>query len=436
MSEMTTTSNDKRRVVVTGMGCVTSLGIGVEQTWQSLLAGNSGVRHIQQFDSSEFPIRIGSEVTIEDVDIRLLPDELQPFVSRTVHFGLAAVEQAWVDAGLNGALSDPWRAGVCVGAYNFPMLITDQGLVEKPHILIDGDHYAPDGYLGLFRRTPSLLQQRDIGLVSTLLSALYPLHGPNMTVQTACASATQAIGESFQMIRHGEADIMVTGGTDSLLSVISVTGFTLLGVASAHPGDPAKACRPFDQARDGLVLGEGSGILILEELGHAQARGAPIYGEIIGYGSSCDGYRFTDSHPEAIGPMHAMRSAIEDAGISGTEIDYINAHGTGTRQNDVTETLGMKRVLGDYAYEVPISSTKSQLGHLICAAGGIEAILTTQALRHGLIPPTINLETPDPDCDLDYVPGEPRHADVRIALSNSFGFGGQNGTLLMQRWDN
>jgi 3-oxoacyl-[acyl-carrier-protein] synthase II len=227
---------------------------------------------------------------------------------------------------------------------------------------------------------------------------------------------------------------MVTGGADSVLSAVCVTGFTLLSVTSFHQGDPAKACRPFDRNRDGLILGEGSGILILESLEHARRRGANIYAEVLGYGCSCDGYRFTDSHPEALGPIRCMQAAIEDAGIQPGDIDYINAHGTSTPQNDATETKAIKKVFGDYAYRLPISSNKSQLGHLISAAGGIELIMTIMTVNRGIIPPTINLETPDPYCDLDYVPNHPRPAEIDIALSNSFGFGGQNGSLIVQRW--
>jgi 3-oxoacyl-[acyl-carrier-protein] synthase II len=278
------------------------------------------------------------------------------------------------------------------------------------------------------------LAQRDIGLVSTLLSMRHPLKGLSMTVQTACASATQAVGEAYRMIRDGDADLMVTGGADSVLSAVCVTGFTLLCVTSFYQGDPAKACRPFDRNRDGLILGEGAGIVILEELEHARRRGARVHAEVLGYGRSCDGYRFTDSHPEALGPSRCMQAALEDAGIRPENVAYINAHGTSTPQNDVTETKAIKKVFGDYAYRVPISSNKSQLGHLISAAGGIELIMTILTIQRGIIPPTINLENPDPDCDLDYVPNQARPADVDIALSNSFGFGGQNGTLIVRRW--
>lgn len=424
----------QRRVVVTGMGAVTSLGVDVETLWRAILDGQSGVRQITQFDSDAFPVRIGSEVDIAQTPITGIPDSLLPLVSRTVQFGCCAFDQAWADAGLQEGDFDPWRSGVCVGAYNFPMLVVEDDFIADPAYVLDGDRYHPERYIEVCRQMPSVLSQRDIGIVSTMLAMRQPLYGLSMTVQTACASATQAIGEAFQMIRHGEADLMVTGGTDSLLTAVCVTGFTLIGVVSAYQGDPAGACRPFDLKRDGLVLGEGAGIVVLEELEHARQRGAHIYGEVIGYGSSCDGFRFTDSHPEGHGPINAMRAALNDAGIAPESVDYVNAHGTATRQNDRTETLALKQVFGEHAYRFAVSSTKSELGHLICAAGGVEFILTIQALQNSIIPPTINLENPDPACDLDYVPFEPREAELNIALSNSFGFGGQNGTLVMQRW--
>jgi 3-oxoacyl-[acyl-carrier-protein] synthase II len=419
-----------RRVVVTGMGVVTSLGNDVETLWAALVAGRSGVRQIRQFPSDAFPLKIASEVDLDGVAPAPLTG-VAPWLSRTVRFGLCALEQAWRDAALDDGALDPWRSGVCIGASNFPVL---KGDLAPPAYLLDGDHYNVEAYLEVCRQTPELLAQRDIGTVSTMMSSGYPLQNVSLTIQTACASATQAVGEAYQMIRQGEADLMVSGGTDSMLSAICVTGFALLSVASFYPGDPAKACRPFDQKRDGLVMGEGAGIVILEDLEHARRRGAPIHAEVIGYGSSCDGYRFTDSHPEALGPIRCMRAALADAGLTPEAIDYINAHGTATPQNDRTETLAIKRVFGEHAHGLPITSTKSQLGHLICAAGGVELVATVMSLKQGIIPATINLENPDPACDLFYVPNGPRAAELDIALSNSFGFGGQNGTVIVRRW--
>ncbi|HBY94866.1 MAG: beta-ketoacyl-[acyl-carrier-protein] synthase family protein [Ardenticatenaceae bacterium] len=420
-----------RRVVVTGMGAITSLGRDVDTTWKALLEGRSGIRQIRQFPSDDFPVRIGSEVDLDGIELEGTED-LAPLMSRSVQFGIWALEQAWQDACLKDEAIDPWRSGVCIGAASFPIL---EGDLARPEYILHADHYHVEHYLELCRQMPELLAQRDIGTVATLLSMRHPLYGISTTVQTACASATQAIGEAYHMIRHGEADLLVSGGTDSMMSALPVIGFSLLGVTSFFQGDPTKACRPFDRKRDGLVVGEGAGIVILEELEHARRRGARIHAEVIGYGSSCDGYRFTDSHPEGYGPISCMRAALEDAGIAPEAVDYINAHGTATVQNDRTETTTIKRVFGDHAYRVPISSTKSQLGHLICAAGGIELIVTVLAMNQGIIPPTINLEHPDPACDLDYVPNRPRPARIRIAISNSFGFGGQNGTVVVRRWE-
>jgi len=425
------TTEPARRVVVTGMGAVTSLGAGVRASWDRIVAGHSGVGQIRQFKSDDFPVHIGSEVDLDALTIPDFGDVLRPFATRSVKLGAWALDEAWGDAGLAEAEYDPWRAGVIVGASNFPVI--DEGAYAWPTEALHEESYK-DQYLAICRQMPELLAQRDIGMVSTLLAGRHPLRGPCMTVQSACASATQAIGEAFHMIRRGQADVMVAGGADSMLSAVCVTGFTLLSVASAYQGDPAKACRPFDRKRDGLVLGEGAGLVILEELAHAQRRGAPIHAELIGYGSSCDGYRFTDSHPEALGAIRCMRAALRDAGTRPEEVDYINAHGTATLQNDRVETYAVKQLFGAHAYRMPMSSTKSQIGHLLCASGGIELVVTVRALATGIVPPTINLEHPDPDCDLDYVPNQFRRADLHIALSNSFGFGGQNGTLIVKRW--
>jgi 3-oxoacyl-[acyl-carrier-protein] synthase II len=423
---------DGRRVVITGMGALTALGSDVAATWKGVLAGRSGVRQIRQFKSDDFPVRIGSEVDLDGLELAAFPDNLRQFATRSVKLGSWALREAWEDAGLEAGDHDPWRTGLAVGASNFPVIEEEEDYVW-PAEAQDGDHYK-EQYLRICQEMPELLDQRQIGMVSTLLAAGYPINGPCMTVQSACASATQAIGEAAQMIRRGQADLMVAGGADSMLSAVCVTGFTLLSAASRYQGDPTKACRPFDRDRDGLVLGEGAGILILEELGHARRRGARIHAELAGYGSSCDGYRFTDSHPEGPGPIRCMRAALADAGLGPEDVDYINAHGTSTPQNDRVETWVIKQVLGPRAYRVPVSSTKSQIGHLLCAAGGIELVVTVMAMLEGIVPPTINYQTPDPDCDLDVVPNHARPADIEVAMSNSFGFGGQNGALVVRRW--
>ena len=422
----------RRRVVVTGMGAVTSLGSDLETLWSAILGGRSGVAEIRLFDSRPFPIRIGSEIPPEQVERNghTLP--------RAALFGLSALRSAWRSAGLgntglDGAEQlDPWRGGLCIGCSSFPVI---EDRVDHARDLVEGDRLHTLNYMREIRRRPDLLGQRDMAAVSALLSADYPLRGLSATIQAACTSATQAIGESFEAIRCGEADLMVTGGTDSLLSVACLTGFTLLGALSSWQGDPGAASRPFDRKRDGFVLGEGAGLLILEELEHALARGAPIRAEIVGYGSSSDGFRFTDMHPEGLGAARCMQAAMAGAGLEPEAVDYINAHGTSTPLNDRIETLAIKRVFGEHAYRVPVSSNKSQLGHLICAAGGVELILTVLTLERGVLPPTINLENPDPECDLDYVPNRCRPASPRVALSNSFGFGGQNGTVVVRRWE-
>jgi 3-oxoacyl-[acyl-carrier-protein] synthase II len=284
------------------------------------------------------------------------------------------------------------------------------------------------------RQRPELLAERDLGSISTVLSRRKGLRGASMTIQTACASAAQAIGEAFSMIRAGEADVMVTGGADSMMTVMCVAGFTLVGALSPGRNGPARASRPFDLKRDGFVLGEGAGIVVLEELEHARRRGAHVHAELVGYGSSSDGYRFTDVHPEGRGAVAAMRGALRSAGARPDQVGYINAHGTATLQNDVVETAAIKEVFGEHARKVAVSSTKSELGHLVCASGGIEMVLTVLALRDQVLPPTINLEHPDPRCDLDYVPNRSRKASFDLAMSNSFGFGGQNGTVVVRRW--
>jgi 3-oxoacyl-[acyl-carrier-protein] synthase II len=419
----------RRRVVVTGLGAVTSLGRDVEEIWRAVVAGESGVDYIRQFDSRAFASRIGSEVDLGGLRAEAGVDF--PTGSRSAQFGLFALDRAWADAGLNGVGLDTRRAGVCIGASTFPELETS---LVNPHLLLQGDHYNTDYYLALCRERPELLLQRDISSISAVLSQRKGLRAVSMTVQTACASATQAVGEAFWMIRSGEADLMVTGGTDSMMSVLCVTGFILLGTLSQRNNEPKRASRPFDLKRDGFVIGEGAGILILEELNHALAHGARIYAELIGYGSSSDGYRFTDAHPEGQGAIACMRAGLADAGIRPEAVGYINAHGTATQQNDRTETLAIKQVFGDHARRLAISSTKSQLGHLVCAAGGIETLFTVLALRDGLLPPTINLEHPDPDCDLDYVANECRRADLGVAMSNSLGFGGHNSSVVLRRW--
>lgn len=424
-------NGSSRRVVVTGASIVCSLGMDVSSVWQSVLEGRSGAGPIRQFDSSAFPVRIGSEV-----DLGAIPpcefDGIGNYLSRSARFGLHAMDTAWRDARLDEDAIDHWRGGVCIGASTFPVV---EGSLPNPRELLDGDRYNADAYLAICRARPDLLAQRDIPAISTVLALRRDLRGPCCTVQSACTSATQAIGEAFQTIRQGSADFIVTGGTDSMMSIICVTGFTLLGALTQRNDAPSKASRPFDLKRDGFLIGEGAGIVVLEELEHARRRGAPIRAEMIGYGSSSDGYRFTDIDVTGVGPARCMQAALRSAGIQPEDVDYINAHGTSTPQNDAVETLAIKKAFGESAHSIPVSSTKSQVGHLVCAAGGVEMIFCMLALESGILPPTINHEHPDPDCDLDYIPNEPRATRANIAISNSFGFGGQNGTLVLKRWE-
>ena len=419
----------ERRVVVTGMGAVTALGLDVQTVWEAILAGRSGVRKIESFDCSSLPVQIASEVDLDEVP--LTNPELAGVLSRSARFGLFALDQAWRDAGLDEQPPSASRVGVLVGASSFPMIEHD--FAQSPAFARAG-RLDPASLMKLAQERPGMLAQRDIPLIGTLLAYSKQARGPCMTIQTACSSANQALGEAFHLIRSGGADVAISGGTDSMLSLFCVVGFTLLG-ALAKGDEPTTASRPFDRTRNGFVLGEGAGIVILEELEHALGRGATIHAEVLGYGSSSDGYRLTDVHPEGIGAIACMSRALKSAGLEPTDVDYINAHGTSTPQNDRVETLAIKGVFGEHAKRLAVSSTKSGLGHLVCAAGGIEFIFSALALRTQMLPPTINLHHPDPMCDLDYVANEPRAADVQVALSNSFGFGGQNGSVVLRRWN-
>lgn len=414
------------RVVVTGLGVTSSLGLAVEDFWTAILDGRSGITQIQQFDSTHFPIRTGGEVPL------LPPGEAADQPNRTLRFAVWAADRAIASADLatgNGDSSYRARRGVCLGAGVFPAMED-----RLDDLVFEGDQLPTWRHLALCRRRPRILTQQDLAAVSSTLSRRFFFGGPSRTVQSACASATQAIGEAFHLIRDGAVDVMLTGGADSMMSMFCVAGFTLLGALSQNP-EPGAASRPFDLQRDGFVLGEGAGLLVLESLEHALARGAPIRAEVIGYGSSADSYRFTDIEPGARGAIRSLERALESAGLQPEEVDYINAHGTATPQNDAMETLALKTVFGDHACRLAISANKSQLGHLLCAAGGIEMVLTVLALERSRLPPTLNLEHPDPQCDLDYVPGSSRSAKISVALSNSFGFGGQNATLAVRRWE-
>ncbi|HZW35103.1 MAG TPA: beta-ketoacyl-ACP synthase II [Isosphaeraceae bacterium] len=425
-----------RRVVVTGMGMVTPMGPDLESTWAALLAGRSGVGPIGLFDARTFPTRIAAEVK----DFRLddyLPDARRwAEHSRNTQFALAAARMAVIDSGLDPTQPelDRNRFGVYLGSgegqQDFPRFVhliyrtTRDGRVDT----------AEFTRLGIKELHPTREAEQEPGTPSGHLASLFGARGPNANCLTACAASSQAIGEAFELIRRGRADVILSGGTHSMIHPFGVTGFILLTALSTRNDEPTRASRPFDRDRDGFILGEGAGMLILEELEHAKARRARIYGEIVGYGSTADAFRITDSHDEGRGAIACMKEALADARLDPADIDYINAHGTSTAVNDSIETLAIKRTFGEPAYHVGISSTKSMMGHLIAAAGSVEAIVCLLTIRDGVLPPTINLDNPDPQCDLDYIPHVAREHPVDVALSNSFGFGGQNITLILRRF--
>lgn len=424
-----------RRVVVTGMGMVTPVGRDLESTWNALLAGKSGVGRISLFNPATFPTQIAAEV--RDFDLGSYIEDAERWVEhcRNSKFAIAAAQMAMDDSGLlNAPKLDLARFGVYLGS--------GEGQQDFDRFVSLVNQTARDGKVDMAEFTRLGRQQLHVvreaeqepGAPGGHLAALFGARGPNLSCLTACAASSQAIGEAVEMIRRGDADVMLSGGTHSMIHPFGVTGFNLLTALSTRNDDPTRASRPFDRERDGFILGEGAGMLVLEELEHAKARGATIHGEVAGYGSTADAFRITDSHDEGRGAIACMREALADAGMNPEDVDYINAHGTSTSVNDSIETLAIKRTFGEAAYRVPISSTKSMMGHLIAAAGSVEAIVCLLAIRDGVVPPTINLDHPDPECDLDYIPHVARNQAVDVTLSNSFGFGGQNIALILRRY--
>ncbi|QQY80312.1 3-oxoacyl-[acyl-carrier-protein] synthase II [Keratinibaculum paraultunense] len=411
-----------RRVVVTGLGPVTSIGIGKEEYWNSLIEGRSGISHITKFDTEGYTTTIGSEVKEFNPEKYMDKKEAKR-MDRFAQFAIAGTQLALEDSGLDLDNIDKRRVGVVLGS--------GVGGIETLEI-----EHTKLMERGAKRVSPFFIPMMISNMGPGQITMLYGFKGPSFTITTACASGNHAIGESFRMIQRGSADIVVTGGSEAAVSPISVAGFCSMKALSKRNEEPEKASRPFDKDRDGFVIGEGAGILILEELEHALNRNAHIYGEIIGYGATSDAYHVTAPDPEAEGATMAMKLAMEDAGIDYKLVDYINAHGTSTYYNDKLETLAIKKAFKDYAYKLKISSTKSMTGHLLGAAGGIEAIATVLAMEKGIIPPTINLETPDPECDLDYTPNKACAMDINYALSNSLGFGGHNCTILFKKYKN
>ncbi|OUN01557.1 MAG: beta-ketoacyl-[acyl-carrier-protein] synthase II [Firmicutes bacterium ZCTH02-B6] len=409
----------KRRVVVTGIGAITPLGIGKEALWDALARGVSGIGPITRFDASDYPTRFAGEV--RDFDPAAFMDRKDARrLDRFIQYAWAATQMALTDAKLDPTKVNGDRMGVIIGSGIGGI----ETLEQQVRVLAER---GPD------RVSPFLVPMMIPDMASGYVSIQVGAKAHNACTVTACASGSNAIGDAARVIERGDADIMITGGTEASVTPVALAGFSAARALSTRNDAPEKASRPFDKERDGFVLAEGAGILVLESLEHAQARGAHIYGEVAGYGCTGDAYHITQPAPEGEGAYRAMQRALDDAQVSPDEIDYINAHGTSTEYNDYFETLAIKRALGEAAYRVPISSTKSMTGHLLGAAGAVEAIVCLLTMERGLIPPTINHEFPDPRCDLDYVPNEARPAKVDVAVSNSFGFGGHNAVLVFRR---
>jgi 3-oxoacyl-[acyl-carrier-protein] synthase II len=424
----------KRRVVITGVGCVTPLGNSVDEMWQRLLKGESGVALTTHFDASKFPTKISAEVKNWDIGDAGEDPQRWKYRGRHTRFAAGAAKQAMQDSGLEEGRYDPTRFGVYLGSGE-----GQQDFCSFSQMMaqaLDGEQLDVAAFTreGLETLHPMSELEQEPHMPAAHMASMFNAQGPNANCLTACAASSQAVGEAMELIRRGEAELMLSGGTHSMIHPFGVTGFNLLTALSTRNDAPTKASRPFDKDRDGFVLGEGSTMLVLEELDHAKARGAKIYGELLGYGSTADAYRITDQHPEGRGGAGCIRLAMQDAGLNPTDVHYINAHGTSTDANDKTETLAIKTIFGDHAYKVPVSSTKSMLGHLIAAAGATELVICLMAIRDNVLPPTINYETPDPECDLDYVPNTARPARCDVAVSNSFGFGGQNVSLAVGRF--
>lgn len=409
-----------RRVVITGVGLVTPLGIGVKETWSALCAGVSGITEITRFDTSGFNTKIAGEVKgfkPEDFMSKKDAQRSELFIA----YSVAAARMAIEDSGIVIDASNYDRIGVITGCG-----LGGLGLMEKT--ILDINRKGPGRVSPFF--IPLMIGNMAPGMISILFGA----KGPNASIATACAAGTHAVGESFRAISNGDAEAMITGGVEAVITATCIAGFSAMKALSTRNNDPQKASRPFDRDRDGFVVGEGSGILILETLSGALERGAHIYAEVCGYGMTGDGYHITSPPPDGEGAARCMKSALEDAGITSGRVDYINAHGTSTQLNDLYETRAIKSVFGDKSHTIPISSTKSMTGHLLGGAGGIETVFTAIAIHDGIIPPTINLDNPDPECDLDYVPNISRKADLETAMTNSFGFGGTNAALVLKKY--
>ena len=408
------------RVVVTGLGVVTPVGNNVNDFWASLIGGKSGVDRLTCFDPHQFDSKIGAEVKNYDPKTTI-PMKESRRMERFAQFAVTAAKEAFADSGVDMAKEDPYDVGVLIGSG-----IGSLRIIEETHSI----------YLerGPEKFSPFMIPLLIINMASGWVSILLGLKGPNLAVVSACATGTHAIGEAYRMIQHGSAKVMIAGGTESCITPLGIGGFCALKALSKRNDDPKGASRPFDNERDGFVMGEGAGVVVLEELEHAKARGARIYGELVGYALNGDAFHMTAPHPEGEGATRCMKSALKDARLKPEEISYINAHGTSTELNDKIETLAIKKTFGEHAKKVQISSTKSMTGHTLGAAGGIEFVVCCLSLRDQILHPTINWKTRDPECDLDYIPNTARKTNVEACLSNSLGFGGHNTTLIVKRF--
>jgi 3-oxoacyl-[acyl-carrier-protein] synthase II len=409
----------KRRVVITGLGMVSPLGVGNDANWEALRSAKSGIGLITHFDTSEYPVKIAGEVRGFD-PLQFIDKKELKKMDRFIHFALAASQFAVEDSGIDPGALDSDRAGVSIGSG-----IGGLGFIERQHkvVLERGPH----------RISPFFIPGLIVNLAAGHVSIRFRARGPNMAQCTACSTGTHAVGEAFRVIQHGQADLMIAGGTEAVICPLAVGGFSAMKALSTRNDDPATASRPFDATRDGFVMGEGAGVLILEERDAALARGARIYAELAGFGMTADAFHITAPSEDGDGAMRVMKATLDDAGVAPEAVDYINAHGTATPPGDRTETLAIRKLFGDHAYKLAVSSTKSSTGHLLGAAGGVETAITAWAVCNDILPPTINLQHPDPDCDLDYVPNVARPSVVSCALNNSFGFGGTNACLLLKK---
>jgi len=410
----------KRRVVITGLGAVSPLGVGVRHTWDGILAGRSGIRLIDEFDTEKFSVKFAGTVPDFEVSDYLSSKDarkMDPFI----HYGIAAAKEAIEDSGLEVTAANAERIGVAIGSG-----IGGLTTIEANHDSLNNS--------GPRKISPFMIPASIINMISGNLSIMYGMKGPNIAIVTACTTGTHNIGQAARFIAYGDADVMIAGGAEKASTPLGIGGFAAARALSTRNDDPAGASRPWDAGRDGFVLGDGAGVVVMEELEQARARGAAIYAEVIGYGMSGDAYHMTQPAAGGEGAVRCMRAALDNAGITPEQVDYVNAHGTSTPAGDKAETEALKNLFGTQAKKLAVSSTKSMTGHLLGAAGGIEAVFTTLSIHEQVAPPTINYSTPDPDCDLDYVPNEAREMTMEVALSNSFGFGGTNGSLVLRRY--